>query len=461
MRVRMQLDTRKGALGARRLAWEVLWRTQRQGAYPDLLLAAILNRERDLPREERALAHELVMGTLRWQQCLDGVLQKVSDRSLSRLPIKLLVVLRVGAYQLLYLDRIPPSAAVNESVELAKSEGLAHAAPYVNGVLRAVARGGKALLAVDSSLPPSDRISQQTSHPLWMVERWMAQWGEAETGRLCEANNRVPPVTLRTNTMKISREELSRVLREEGMKTEATRFSPEGLRVLRLTQPLGRQASFGRGEFQVQDEASQLVSHWLEVTPGHRVLDACAAPGGKSAHMAQLMEDRGKVVAVDVHRGRLSLVDRECGRLGITCVETLQADLTRPGAGPPGPFDRILLDAPCSGLGVLRRHPDAKWRRSSEDMERMADVQRALLRNLLPRLGRKGILVYSVCTHTKEETEGVLEAGLREADGMELLASAHGLPAEAQILVGSDGLFRSFPHRHDTDGFTAFRLRKG
>jgi 16S rRNA (cytosine967-C5)-methyltransferase len=446
--------------GARRAAWDVLWRTQRGGAFADLALADLLARPGELREPDRGLVHELVMGTLRWQGCLDRALARTAERPLSRIPARLLIALRLGAYQLLYLDRVPPSAAVNETVELAKALGYGHAAGFVNAVLRAVQRKGRELLGVDPSLAPADRLAQETSHPPWMAEQWIRQWGEAEAWALCRANNRIPPVTLRTNTLRISREELSEVLRRQGVHTQAAPFSPEALKVVRLPGPLASLESFVQGDFHVQDEASQLMAHWLWPRPGERILDACAAPGGKATHLAQLMEGRGRIVAVDSHGARLGLVRRACSRLGVVGVETVQADLTDPRAVPRGPWDRILLDAPCSGLGVLRRHPDAKWRRDDRDPGRLAGIQRALLRALIPELRPGGTLLYSVCTHTPEETEGVLEAVLREVPGIRLLAAPDGLPPPARDLLGPDGLLRTFPHRHDMDGFTAFRLER-
>jgi 16S rRNA (cytosine967-C5)-methyltransferase len=443
--------------GARRRAWEVLWRTQRQGAYPDLLLTSLLAADPSMEKSDRALAHELVMGTLRWQLTLDRVLSKVSQRPLSRIPAKLLVALRLGAYQLLFLERIPPSAAVNETVELVRSIGLEHATGFANAVLRAIAQRGRSLMEVESTASLAERISVETSHPLWMVEMWLEQWGERETRELCQANNEVAPLTLRTNTLKITREGLLEALREEGVEATPTPFSPEGVEITGLKVPLSTLKSFRMGLFQVQDEASQLISHWMEIAPGQRVLDACAAPGGKTTHMAQLLQNRGELVAVDVHQERLNLVSRECKRLGISCVKIEKGDLLDPQSLGEEKFDRILLDAPCSGLGVLRRNPDMKWRRSPKDIQRMASIQKRMLENLAPHLRPQGILLYSVCTHTREETEGVLEAILEEGQ-LALLKTPGGLPLPARGLVGEDGLLRTFPHKHGMDGFTAFRL---
>ncbi len=443
--------------GARRRAWEVLWRTQRHGAYPDLLLTSLLAADPSMEKSDRALAHELVMGTLRWQLSLDRVLSKVCQRPLSKIPGKLLVALRLGAYQLLFLERIPPSAAVNETVELVRTIGLEHATGFANAVLRAIAQRGRSLMEVESTASLAERISMETSHPLWMVEMWLGQWGERETRELCRANNQVAPITLRTNTLKITREGLVEALREEGVEAAPTQFSPEGVEITGLKVPLSTLRSFRMGLFQVQDEASQLISHWLEIAPGQKVLDACAAPGGKTTHMAQLLQNRGELVAVDVHQERLNIVSQECKRLGISCVKIEKGDLLDPQFLGEEKFERILLDAPCSGLGVLRRNPDIKWRRTPRDIHRMASIQKRMLENLASHLRPGGILLYSVCTHTTEETQGVLEAILEEGQ-LVLLKTAGGLPLPARGLVGEDGLLRTFPHRHGMDGFTAFRL---
>jgi 16S rRNA (cytosine967-C5)-methyltransferase len=366
----------------------------------------------------------------------------------------------MGSYQILFLSRIPSSAAVNEAVAMARDLGFAHATSFVNGTLREVARRGRSLLAVDFGLSAAERISQETSHPKWMVERWIEQWGEEETRDLCLANNGVPPLTVRANTLRIVREDLQEALREEGVETEPTVFGPEGLLITNLPVPLGSLKSFQRGEFRIQDEASQLIGHWLDVSSEDLILDACAAPGGKTTHLAQLIGNRGKIIAGDIHAGRLGLLEEECGRLGITNVKTYRLDLSDPEAVPEGPYPRILLDAPCSGLGVLRRNPDAKWRRTPQDIDHMANLQIELLRALISHLSFGGILLYCVCTHTPQETDGVVEKILQEVKGIRLLTSPGGLPHAAKFLVGADGAFRTFPHRHQTDGFTGFRLQR-
>ncbi len=367
----------------------------------------------------------------------------------------------MGAYQILYLERVPPSAAVNESVELAKSVGLAHAASYVNAVMRAVHRGGKDLLAVDPSLSPAERISQETSHPIWMVEKWMAQWGEEESKALCRANNEVPPLTLRANGLRISREALALALREEGVQTEPTPYSPVGLRVLRLPVPLESLQSFQQGEFQVQDEAAQLVSLYAAAHlrgTGARVLDACAAPGGKTFHLAELVGPGGEVVAVDVHPRKAEELRGEAERRGLgKRVRVLCADAAKPIPGlSPASFDAVLVDAPCTGLGTLRRHPELKLRRAAEDPARMAEIQRAILLACAPWAKQGAVITYSVCSLTRAEGPAVARAALER--GLERAAAPSGFPAD--VLTGEGDLLTS-PSRHGCDGFYAARFVGG
>jgi 16S rRNA (cytosine967-C5)-methyltransferase len=455
----MRRDPSERPTGPRRLAWEVLWRVERKEAYADLVLRSQLGKNKALPKRDKALAHELVMGVLRWQSLLDKGIERLCHRPLKRMDPKVLVLLRLGLYQLHFLSKIPARAAIDETVSLARERGLEHACGFINALLREAQRKGRGIFEFEGE-DPLERVAHQLAHPLWMVKSWVSQWGLEETKALCEANNRPAPLTIRTNTLKTTRDRLMDSLREEGVKCSPTSFSPEGIRIEDLPVPLEELGAYGRGELQVQDEASQLMAHWLEVAPGQRVLDACAAPGGKTIHLAQLMRDQGEVIAADIHDGRLALVKRECQRLGISCVNVHRGDLTREDELPEGLFHRILLDAPCSSLGVLRRHPEAKWRRRPDDIPRLAELQWRLLSSVALRLHRGGILLYSVCTLTEEEGPQILERAHRELKELVPLDSSTGLPPKAQVLVGEDGILRTFPHKGDMDGFMAFRLRK-
>lgn len=407
---------------------------------------------------DRAFITELVYGTLRWKGRIDWIISRVSRVKSERLERFILNLLRLGTYQLLFMDRVPGSAAVNESVKIAKAGGRRDAAGFVNAVLRGISDQ-----SVDMELPEAKdafSISICHSHPLWLVERWTRKFGTHETIALCMANNRTPPLSLRTNSLRTGRAQSLEVLKREIPRAVPSPFSPEGI-LIDPPVPLSRVPRFQEGWFQVQDEASQLVGHIVDPRPGERILDACAAPGGKTTHLAQLMNNRGRIYAVDISSRRLSLLRENCHRLGINIVKAVKSDLTKPIApGSWGECDRILLDAPCSGLGTLWRNPDIKWKRMEEEIYRFREVQRAMLEHVAPRLKKGGILVYGICTLTTEENEEVVEAFMEDHRAFEREDLRLVLPQSMESFIGTDGFFRSFTHRHGMDGFFAARLRK-
>ncbi len=343
-------------------------------------------------------------------------------------------------------------------MEMAKASGREEAAGFINAVLRRIVDG-----RVDREVPLSrdpSSISVQYSHPLWMVERWEQELGVDETIELCMANNRVPPLSLRTNTLKTSRAELLAEIREGVPQAISSPFSPEGI-LIDPPVPLSRIPRFQEGWFQVQDESSQLVGYIVDPKPGEGVLDACAAPGGKTTHLAQLMGNRGRISAVDISARRLSLLQENCHRLGVRIVTPLRDDLIKPRVFKgEWRFDRILVDPPCSGLGTLWRNPDIKWKRKEEEISTFKGVQRAILSQLAPCLKRGGSLIYGTCTLTREENEEVVADFIAEHPGFEVEDLRRVLPQDLMSLVREDGFFRSSTHRHNMDGFFAARLKK-
>jgi 16S rRNA (cytosine967-C5)-methyltransferase len=356
------------------------------------------------------------------------------------------------------MGKVPVSAAVNESVEIAKASGREGAAGFVNAVLRRVSDGRIDLDLPHSKGPPS--ISILHSHPLWLVERWIQEMGMDEAIELCKANNRIPPLSLRTNTLKTSRANLLAEIKEEIPRANPTPFSPEGI-LIDPPVPLSKIPRFRDGWFQVQDESSQMMGHIVDPKPGERVLDACAAPGGKTTHLAQLMANRGRIYAADISARRLSLLEENCHRLGAIIVTPLRKDLAKPVvfAGDER-FDRILVDPPCSGLGTLWRNPDIKWNRKAEEISKFRGIQRTILHHVARWLRKGGSLVYGTCTLTREESEEVLEDFMAEHRGFELEDLRRVLPQGLEPLVGDDGFFHSFTHRHGMDGFFAARLKR-
>jgi 16S rRNA (cytosine967-C5)-methyltransferase len=440
----------------RQAAYSVLLRIQKEGCYADQLMDRELSAGR-LSGPDRGLFAELVFGVLRRQGTLDHILSGLLAQPLARQEPQVLIFLRLGLYQLLYLDRIPESAAVNESVNLAK-QILPRASGLVNAVLRNYLRHKDSVTYPDPVAAPAASIAARHSHPAWLVKLWFSQIGEAETELLAEASSRQPPLTLRANTLATTREELLEKFAANGITAAPCRFSPFGLTVEGRHHIPGL-PGFREGLFAVQDEASQLAGILLDPQPGERVLDTCAAPGGKATHLAQLMDNRGELLAMDVSGSKLPLIQEAAQRLGITIIRTRMADLLQTGAFPSDAFDRVLLDAPCSGLGVIRRNPEAKWRLTPEDITRLAATQKVMLKNAIRMLRPGGVLLYSTCSTTLEENEDVVGDFLSRHPHYVLENLNEQFPDYRELFT-EEGMFRAWPHRHGMDGFFSARIRK-
>jgi len=440
----------------RQAAYTVLLRILKEGCYADQLMDRELSSGK-LSGPDRGLFAELVFGVLRRQGTLDYILSGLLTQPLARQEPQVLIFLRLGLYQLLYLDRIPESAAVNESVNLAK-QILPRASGLVNGVLRNYLRHKDSVTYPDPVAAPAASIAARHSHPAWLVKLWFSQIGEAETELLAEASSLQPPLTLRANTLRTSRSDLLEKFASNGIVAAPCRFSPFGILVEGRHHIPGL-PGFREGLFVVQDEASQMAGILLDPQPGERVLDTCAAPGGKATHLAQLMDNRGELLAMDNSGSKLPLIQETAQRLGITIIRTRAADLLQSGAFPADAFDRVLLDAPCSGLGVIRRNPEAKWRVTPEDVTRLAAVHKSMLKNAIRMLKPGGVLVYSTCSTTREENEDVVGDFLSRHPHCVLESLNEHFPAYRELFT-EEGMFRAWPHRHGMDGFFAARIRK-
>jgi 16S rRNA (cytosine967-C5)-methyltransferase len=443
---------------ARLVASRVLERVERARAYADLTLQAALARSPLGPRD-RAFATELVYGTLRWRGRLDYLLAQVLDRPLAALEPGVLTLLRLGAYQILFCDTVPPSAAVDQAVRSARALGAERATGLVNAVLRRLAQRAGTLALPALADDPLAHLEHALGMPRWIAERWLAALGPEEAAALAEASNAVPPVTARANRARISRDALLARLAERFPEARACAFAPDGIVLGHGGAPAG-DPDFVDGLFSVQDEASQLVVELLAPEPGERVLDACAAPGTKTTAIAERVGPAGLVVALDRSERRLALIGRAARRLGLENVTALARDATQPLADLPGaPFDRVLVDAPCSGLGALRRNPDARWRLAPEDPARLAETQAALLASASSVLRPGGTLVYSTCTLTGEENDSVVASFLSRTPGFRRADVAR-VPAMLRPLLDAEGALRTWPHRHGMDGFFAVRMER-
>ncbi len=429
----------------RELARRVLARVD-EGAYATLALSGELSRARGLQANERGLATELAYGVLKQRRRLDAALAAYAPRGIDSLDARVLDALRVGAYQILFL-RIPAHAAVDEAVEAVKLLRGAKLAGFANALLRKLATNGE---------PPSTDPGVLGSAPDWLVDLVMRQFAalsppEAEVRQfdtatevleLLQSLNAPAPMWLRANTLRSSASSLAARIGEERPDARVTRTEDDALRVEGLGDPASLRA-FAEGLYTVQDLAAQRVSRLLDPQAGETILDACAGVGGKSTHLAALAGNQAYIDAADLSERKLELGADSARRMGVTSLHPVACDLTDPRAPLAPLYDRILLDAPCTGLGVLRRHPEAKWRRAPADIVALAELQAQLLTALAPRLKPGGVLVYSVCTFTDEEGPQQVARLLRDDPKLQV---------EKEL--------RTWPHRDDADAFFAVRLRR-
>jgi len=451
---------------ARSVALSVLIESVKSDEGVDVLLDRRLAQS-TCDSRDRALAMELTYGILRRLTTIDWRLASVVDKPLLRLPLIVQMIVRLGAYQLLYLDRIPRSAAVNESVQLAKRRAKQLGrdwSGFVNAVLRSLLR---------SPVPPWPKVetdaaralSVRYSIPEWLSQRWIDRLGVVGAEVACEAASTIPPVTLRVNLLKTTRDVFLETLHTAGLRARATDMSPAGV-LLEDGGAITSLPGFQEGAFYVEDEAAQLIPPLLDPHPGETILDACAAPGGKTTHLATLMRNRGTIYAVDRKPDRLELLRDNCHRLGIEIVRPIAGDIKQPSTWShvadtqDGRFDRILVDAPCSGLGVLRRHPEAKWRKDSQAFLRHQTLQLQILSSVATRLRAGGVLVYSTCSSEPEENEDVIEQFCRSDAGFRPESVEPWLPPPARVFLTERGALSTMGNRSSMDGFYAARLVK-
>jgi 16S rRNA (cytosine967-C5)-methyltransferase len=432
---------------ARTIALQVLSRVAATDGYLNVVLDTFLDEHQPKDPRDAALATELCYGTTRRQLTLDSIILRFADRKLEALEDKVLAALRIGVYQLFY-TRVPRHAAVADTVEALKDVGLGRAAGFTNAILRKVA-------ALEQlPVPEGDAeqaLSVKESHPLWLVKRWVRQFGLERASSMLAADNEPASVVLRTNTTRITRDELRAQFAEAGVQARATTLSPLGI-VLDTPGRLEDLYGFTEGLWQVQDEAAQLVGLFGQVPSGVRVLDACAAPGGKACHLAQ----DHVVVAIDLHANKLPKIEAEAKRLGLRGKLDLKAyDCSKPLPDSLGEFDAVMVDAPCSGLGTLRRHPELRYRRKESDLPGLAALQREILEQCQQKLKPGGLLVYAVCSTDATEGPDQIEMFLRSHPDFTTEP-----PTGLGALPTFQGHLRTLPGPEGLDGFFAARLRK-
>jgi 16S rRNA (cytosine967-C5)-methyltransferase len=427
----------------------------------DILLDQAHQKKKFAYKKDRALLQAIVFGVLRHKNRLDWIIAKYSNIPVVKINPIILNILRIGLFQIIYLDRIPVSASVNTSVDLAKMFAPVWTVKYVNAVLRNAATSFESVSFPDPEKDVSESLSVTQSFPEWLIRRWLERFGQKETQALCAAINTIAPITVRTNELRTTREKLFKSLESEVGEIWLTPISKEGISFLNPGSMISELIAFRLGWFQVQDEAAQLMTSLLEPRPKETILDACAGLGGKTGHIAQMMKNTGHLVAMDIEKHKLARLSEDMNRQFISIVKTHLHDLNGPLKGKPySVYDRILLDAPCSGIGVLRRNPDAKWRIKQENFELYGNRQNLFLDNLAPAVKPGGILVYGVCSFEPEETITVVKTFLERHSEFILDPPSQTMRDLNPSLFSPEGYFMSFPHLHNMDGFFAARFSK-
>lgn len=408
----------------------------------DAFVSELLDREfksSSLPIEERRLATELAYGCLRRRGTLDEIIERCAGRSLQEITPGIDDVLRIGAYQLIYLDRVPPYAAVNESVKLARRFGPRGSEKFVNAVLRSVQRRRNEPLSAGS---PARSIAVAHSHPLWLVERWLKRWDRDEVEALCSANNAAPALTVRANRLKTTRDALIAALAGEGARAVPHAGHPLALAIEELPRPLSDLDPFRKGLFQVQDVSGMRIADLLGAKPRERIADLCAGPGGKATAIAEAMGDEGELTCVEMRKKKADKISENAKRLGLKCIKVVVGDALKAQGLPGGELmDRVLVDAPCSNTGVLGKRPEARWRLKEGDIARLAETQLKLLSAAAAVVRTGGVIVYGTCSIEPEENEGVVGRFLEKFPGF-----------------GVEERIALYPHKSGCDGGYAARL---
>jgi len=445
----------------RDLALRVLNRLEQGPGSLEQILDREVERASNLRAQDRAFAFHLIQGVLRFRLRFDWIIKESLRFSFHKVEPPILNILRIALYEIFFMDRVPEFAAVNEAVKQAKTTGKGHATGFVNGILRQICRRKGHITFPAPEKDPVHYLSVYYSYPPWLVKKWIRELGIDSAKHLLEAENRIPELVVRVNRLRVDRPHLIGLLEEEGVTAMPTMHSPEGMTILGLKGPINQLEAFQKGLFQVQSEAAQICSHLISPSSGGCILDLCAGLGGKSTHLAELMGGKGRVLSLDISHGRLVRLMESSRRLGIDCIHPIAADIgARLSSVLRSPFDKILLDGPCSGLGILSRHPDGKWSRDEADIKRLAQLQETFLNESASLLKKGGTLLYVTCTISIEENEAVVCSFLNQNRGVVLENLKDHAPEWGCQFIDDQGFFRTLPHVHGLDGFFAALFRK-
>lgn len=400
----------------REIALKILYKIDKEDAYSNIELNEQIKQNRkNLTEKDIGLISEIVYGVTTWKLTLDEIIKKYSKIKIKKISPWILNILRMGIYQIIFLDKIPKSAAVNESVNLAKRYGHASSSNFVNAILRKIEKNDyEEFFKIEDDI---ERITKTTSMPKWIVEELMKNNTPKEVEEICKNSNIKPKITIRVNTLKTNKQELIKKLREKNIECKEPQEKLDDFLILEKVKNIENVNGFKQGYFTIQDISAGQTAKILNPQPGELVLDACSAPGGKTTYIAELMKNKGKIEAWDIHEHRTKLVEQNAQRLGINIIETKVKDASLYDESLKEKFDKILLDVPCLGIGVIKRKPDIKWQRKPEDIEKITEIQKKILNNCSKYLKKDGAMVYSTCSILKEENQDVVDEFLKENSG--------------------------------------------
>lgn len=442
---------------SRELALKILYQIDVNNAYSNLELNKQLN-QYDIPQNDKAFVTEIVYGVIKWKLNIDYIIKQFSKLRLKKISPWVLNILRIGIYQMKFLDKVPDFAAVNESVKLAKKYSNEGGTKFINGLLRNYIRNENTIKYPDRS-NLVQYLSIIYSHPEWLVEKWIKEFGCEFTESLLKSNNEVPNITIRVNTLKCTKENLIEILNIDEVDVLPGHYLDNCL-VIKPQKGISSIQAFKDGLFQIQDESSIITSEVLNPRSGSTVIDVCAAPGGKSTHIAQLMGNIGKVICRDIHEHKIKLINDSANRLGIDIIKSETFDATELDSTLIENADYVLVDAPCSGLGIIRRKPDIKWNREIEDTRELIKIQKKIIEVSSKYVKIGGYLVYSTCTIENEENIDVIIEFLKNNSNFELVDISDIISKNLTCDTIKDGYIQIYPNIHKIDGFFVAKMVK-
>ncbi len=448
----MQIDK------ARELALKIIYEINENGAYSNIAINKYLEQS-ELKKIDRSFITELVYGTVKWKMSIDWIIHQFSNIKFNKISPWILNIMRLGVYQIAYMNKIPISAACNESVNLSKKYGHKSTSGFVNGVLRNIGRNINNIKYPNKKESLTKYLSVKYSHPEYMVSEWVKRFGEEFTENLLIKNNEIPKFSIRTNTLKITIQKLIEELKEAGIESDKGKYIDEAI-ILKNPSSISKLESFKKGHFQVQDESSMLVGKVLNPKSGQFVVDVCSAPGGKSTHIAQIMNNKGTVISRDFFEHKIQMIDDSAKRLGINIIKAEKFDATILDESLIGKADKVLVDAPCTGLGIIRRKPDIKWSRDIKDKKAIVSLQKEMLRIASKYVNKTGEIVYSTCTIEPEENEEVVKKFINSNPEFEFVDITQYLPHGMVKETSKYGYIQLYPNIDDIDGFFVSKMRR-